>query len=322
MKAAVASEKGLVLADIPKPEPAAGQVLVKVQAAGLNRADLSTARGAGGHGQALGAPVGIEFAGEVVACGSGVTQYKAGDVVAGRGNGTYAEFVAVDASQVWLLPSGMNAVEAAILPIALLTMHNAVVTVGGLKAGGSILVQGATSGVGLMAMKIARQRGAKLVLGTSTSAEKAAQLKAHGADAGLVSSNETWPDEVLKLTGGKGVDVIVDNVSGKTVNGSLKATAIKGTIVNVGRLGGTVAEMDFNLHAMRRINYIGVTFRTRSREEVDDIVARMQADLGAALKAGALTLPLDRTFPLDEAVAAHDYMRANKHFGKIALVMA
>lgn len=321
MKAAVASDKGLVLADIEKPKPQPNEVLVKVRAAGLNRADLSTARGQGGHAQTMGAPVGIEFSGEVVECGSAVSGFKPGDAVAGRSTGSYAEFATVDSAQIWPVPAGMDMVQAAILPIALITMHNAVVTAGGLKKGGTLLVQGATAGVGLMAMKIGRQMGARLVIGTSTSAERAALLKQHGADAGLVSGDAGWPDEALRLTDGKGVDVVVDNVSGKTVNGSLKATAIKGTIVNVGRLGGTTAEMDFNLHAMRRINYIGVTFRTRNRDEVNEIVSRMMADLGGAMKSGALNLPLDRTFPLAEAVAAHDHMRANKHFGKIALTM-
>jgi NADPH:quinone reductase len=120
---------------------------------------------------------------------------------------------------------------------------------------------------------------------------------------------------------GKGVNLTVDMVSGPLVNGIMKATAVLGRIVNVGRLGGVTAEFNFDLHAMKRIDYIGVTFRTRSLEEIREIVRLMKADLWEAVTAGKLKLPIDRTFPLDECIAAHAHMKANQHFGKIALVM-
>src|SRR5262249_49169310 len=130
-----------------------------------------------------------------------------------------------------------------------------------------------------------------------------------------------WPDQVLEATEGKGVNLIVDMVSGATVSPAMRATALRGRIVNVGRLGGEKAEFDFNLHALRRIDYIGVTFRTPTIEEVREIVRRMTADLWDAVSAGKLSLPIDRSFTLDEAVAAQAHMRANAHFGKIVLTM-
>ena len=126
---------------------------------------------------------------------------------------------------------------------------------------------------------------------------------------------------MLEATGGKGVNLTVDMVSGSFVNGLMKAAAVLGRIVNVGRLAGAKSEFDFDLHAMKRIDYIGVTFRTRSIEEVREIVRLMKDDLWDAVTAGKLALPIDRTFPLDEAVAAQAHMKANQHFGKIALVM-
>jgi len=126
---------------------------------------------------------------------------------------------------------------------------------------------------------------------------------------------------VLKATDGKGVDLVVDMLSGPVVTQTMRATAILGRIVNVGRLAGAKAEFDFDLHALRRIDYIGVTFRTRSLEEVREITARMRADLWDAVTAGKLSLPIDRSFPLDQAREAQEHMRTNKHFGKILLTM-
>ena len=135
------------------------------------------------------------------------------------------------------------------------------------------------------------------------------------------TSKPDWPEDVKKATGGKGVNLIVDMVSAPVANGNLEACALLGRIVNVGRLGGNKGEFDFDLHALKRIDYIGVTFRTRSVEEVREITRKMRADLWPAVEAGTLHLPIDRTFPLDEAAAAQAHMRANAHFGKIVLTV-
>jgi NADPH:quinone reductase len=322
MKAGVASENGLVMRDIPQPKPKPNEVLVKVRAAALNRADLAVARGLphGPH-SGIGAQVGLEWAGEVVETGAEVTGYKAGDRVMCSGNGGYAEYAVSDWGRVNPMPAGMSFETAATLPVSLITLHNALVTAGRLKAGESVMIQGASSGVGLMGLQIAKLRGAKPVIGTSTNDARRARLTEFGADLAIDTRDPAWPDAVLKATGGKGVDLVVDMLSGPLVSQTMKATAILGRIVNVGRLAGAKAELDFDLHALRRIDYIGVTFRTRSLDEVREIGRRMRADLWDAVTAGKLTLPIDCRFPLDQAVEAQAHMRANKHFGKIVLTM-
>ncbi len=322
MKAGVATENGLALRDIPQPRPKPNEVLVKVRAAALNRADLATARGVphGSHG-GIGAPVGIEWAGEVAETGAEVKGYRPGDRVMCSGTGGYAEYAVSDWGRVNPMPDGMSFEQAATLPVSLITLHNALVTAGRLAAGESVMIQGASSGVGLMGLQIAKLKGAQLVIGTSTNDARRARLSEFGADLALDTRDAGFADEVLQATGGKGVDLVVDMLSGPVVAQTMRAIAILGRMVNVGRLAGTKAEFDFDLHALRRIDYIGVTFRTRTLEEVREINRRMRADLWEAVTAGKLALPIDSRFSLDQAVQAQAHMRANKHFGKILLTM-
>ena len=325
MRAAVVTEAGVQVRDVPEPRPAAQQVLVRVRACGLNRADLAVAAGHS-HGSVggVGTVVGMEFAGEVVEVGAEVPAsagVKRGDRVMCSGAAGYAEFAVADWGRVSPVPdSNMGWEQAATLPIALQTMHDAIATNGRLQPGESVLIQGASSGVGLMGMQIAKLMGAELVLGGSTNAERRARLGEFGCDLPVDTLDPAWPDRVLDATGGRGVELIVDQVSAPVANGNLRACAILGRIVNVGRLGGAKGEFDFDLHAMRRISYIGVTFRTRSLDEVREINRRMRADLWEAVQAGKLRLPLDRAFPLEEAAAALEHMKANRHFGKVVLV--
>jgi len=321
MRAAVATPNGLEIRDdVPVPKPKASEVLVRVQAAGLNRADLNAAKGAGGHG-AMGATVGLEWAGEVVEIGAEVTHVKPGDRVACSGAGGYAEYAVTDYGRVTKIPGNMAFETAATLPIALYTMHNAVITAGRMQPGESVLIQGASSGVGLMGLQIAKKKGAALVIGSSTNPARRARLKDFGADLAIDTQDPAWPDAVLKATDGKGVHLVVDMVSGATVVPAMRATRVLGRIVNVGRLGGRSAEFDFDLHAARRIDYIGVTFRTRTVEEVREIGRRATADLWEQLASGEIALPIDRRFKLSEAVEAQAYMRSNSHFGKIVLTV-
>lgn len=321
MKAAVATERGLALREVPKPMPKPNEVLVKVHAAALNRTDINQAVGQK-HGNAggIGAVIGMEFAGEVVEAGAEAKGIKSGDRVTCSGAGAWAEYAVTDWGRVNPLPHGLDFDHAATLPIALQTMHNAVVTVGGIEPGESVLIQGAASGVGLMALQIAKAKGARLVIGTSSNAGRRARLEEFGADLALDPKHPGWADQASKAAG-NGVDLIVDQTSGGVMNDNMKACAILGRVVNVGRLGGTSGEFDFNLHALKRIDYIGVTFRTRSIEEVREINRLMRADIWPLVEAGTLRLPLDRAFPLDEAPAARDYMKANRHFGKIVLTV-
>lgn len=324
MKAAVVGEKGIEIRDVPRPQPKPNEILVRVHASGLNRADLAVAAGQA-HGR-VGGPgtiVGLEWAGEVAEVGAEVEGFRPGDRVMCSGSGGYAEYAVTDWGRAAPIPANnMTYEQAATLPVALQTMHDALVTNGRLRPGETVLIQGASSGVGLMGLQIARHMGARLVIGTSTNPERRARLKEFGADLALDSGDPGWPDEVLRATGGKGVDLIVDQVSASVANQNMRAAAILGRIVNVGRLGGAKGEFDFDLHALKRIDYIGVTFRTRSVEEVREIVRRMRADLWDAVESGALSLPIDRTFPLDRAAEALDHMRANAHLGKIVLTVA
>lgn len=323
MRAAVVTSAGVEVLEVATPAPGPDQVLVRVRAAGMNRADLTVASGlAHGNVGGAGTIVGMEFAGEVAAVGSAVRNVKPGERVMGSGAAAYAEYAVTDWGRVHPLPrADMGYEEAATLPIALQTMHNALVTAGGLRPGESVLIQGASSGVGLMGLQIARRLGAGLVIGASTHPERRAKLLHWGADRTIDTSDATWPDQVIRHSGGRGVDLIIDQVSASVANGNLKAARVLGRIVNVGRLGGMSGEFDFDLHAAKRITYVGVTFRTRSVAEVREINRLMRADLWAHVADRSLNLPLDRVFKLGEVASALDYMKANRHFGKIVITL-
>ena len=323
MKAAVLGNTGVEVCDLEKPAPKSNEVLIRVRASTLNRADLIVASGHR-HGAVggVGARIGLECAGEVEAVGGEVTGIKPGDRVMATAPGGIAEYAVTDFVRVHRIPANnMTYEQAACFPVALGTMHNAIVTAGRLRRGETLLMQGASSGVGLMGMQIAKLMGASLVMGTSTNAERRARLKEFGCDRAIDSSAAGWPVEVKKATGGKGVDVVIDLVSGAAANQNLAAAAILGRIVNVGRLGGMKGEFDFDQHAAKRIDYIGVTFRTRTLEEIREINRLMRADLWPAVEAGKLALPIDKTFPLGKVADALAMMRANQHFGKIVLVI-
>jgi NADPH:quinone reductase len=324
MKAYVYGANGAEITDVAKPSPKGTQVLVRVRACGLNRADLGMTKGHV-HGSAggVGTVLGMEWAGEVVELGPDAKGVQPGDRVMGSGGAAFAEYALADHGRLFRIPqnANMNFEEAATLPIAITTMHNAVVTVGGLQPGESVLIQGASSGVGLMAMQIAKFKGAKRVIGSSTNATRRERLKEFGADLAIDSNDPGWVKQVLEATGGDGVDLIVDQVSGKVASQNLAATKVKGRIVNVGRLGGTHADFNFDLHAARRINYIGVTFRTRSIEEIRDIFTAAQSDLWPAVESRKLQLPIDQVFAFDDIGKAFARMEANQHLGKIVVRM-
>jgi len=322
MKAFVYGANGAEVTDVAKPQPKGTQVLVRVRACGLNRADLGMTKGhAHGAAGGVGTVLGMEWAGEVAELGPEAKGVKVGERVMGSGGAAFAEYTLADHGRLFRIPgnANMNFEEAATLPVALATMHNAVVTNGALQAGQSVLIQGASSGVGLMAMQIAKLKGAKLVIGSSTDATRRGRLKEFGADLAVDSKEPGWVDQVLKATNGEGVDLIVDQVSGSVANQNLKATKVKGRIVNVGRLGGTHGDFNFDLHAARRIQYIGVTFRTRSIEEIRDIFTEVQRDIWPAVESRKLQLPIDKVFAFDDIGKAFDRMEANQHLGKIVV---
>jgi NADPH2:quinone reductase len=322
MKAFVYGASGAAITDVARPSPKATQVLVRVRACGLNRADLGMTKGHV-HGSAggVGTVLGMEWSGEVAELGPDAQGVKLGSKVMGSGAAAFAEYTLADHGRLFQVPEGMRFEDAATLPVALTTMHNAVVTNGALQSGQSVLIQGASSGVGLMALQIARLRGAKIVIGSSTDAHRRARLREFGADLAVDSTDPGWVDQVLKATNGEGVDLIVDQVSGQVANQNLAATKVKGRIVNVGRLGGTHGDFNFDLHAARRINYIGVTFRTRSMEEIRDIFSAVRNDIWPAVESGKLKLPIDKVLPFEDITKAFEHMEANKHLGKIVVTL-
>lgn len=322
MRAAVVSEGGLEIRDVEAPKPSSSEVLIRVKACGLNRADSMVASGMA-HGS-IGGPgtiPGMEFAGEVIDVGAEVQGFKPGDRVMCGGHSGWAEYATADWGRAVAIPDNMSWSQAATLLTGLQTMHNAIVTAGRLQPGESVLIQGASTGVGLMGMQIAKTMGAGLVIGSSTNPQRRARLTEFGADLAIDSKDPRWVEQVLQATDGKGVHLIVDQLSGYAANQNLAAARVLGRIINVGRLGGFTGEFNFDLHAARRIDYIGVTFRTRSLQEVRDIVQAMKNDLWGAVTAGKLSLPVDREFSLSEAANAVDYMKANRHFGKIVLTL-
>jgi NADPH2:quinone reductase len=170
-----------------------------------------------------------------------------------------------------------------------------------------------------MGLQIARYLRAGLVIGTSTSPQRRERLKEFGADLTIDTRAPDWVAQVLEATGGKGVDLLIDLLAGPLTNGNLAATRIGGRIVNVGRMAGETGEFNFDLHSMRRITYVGVTFRTRSAAQVEAINEKVTRALLPALAQGALRLPIDRVLPLEQAHEAFEHMARNRHFGKIVL---
>lgn len=322
MNAGCASADGLVLKRVPVPTPGPDQLLVKVRAAGINRADLVAAKGAYSVSKdAADAPIGMEWAGEIVAVGANAGPFAEGDFVTCSGSGGYADYAVADKGRaIKFDPRRIPIEQAAVLPLALMTAHNALVTVGAMRRGDTVLVHGASSAVGLTAIRIAKLLGAGLVAGTSSNAAKGGRLSEFGADIAIDSSQDSWSAAFKEANGGQGADVIIDMVTGPHFSETMKAAALLGRIVNVGRLGGASTDFDLNLHALNRLAFLGVTFRTRSLTEVRQIATTMKRDLWSFVESGELSLPIDRSFPLARADEALAVMASNDHFGKLLLV--
>ena len=236
--------------------------------------------------------------------------------------GAHAEYVVTHAGRVHPIPvNSMTYEQAACFPIALQTMHNAIVTAGRLKRGESLLIQGASSGVGLLGVQIGKLLGASPVIGTSTNTQRRARLEEFGCDLALNSNNPSWPEQARKAMADNGVDVIVDMISGSVADQNLQAAAVLGRIVNVGRLGehaGTCSILSCTRSSA--IDYIGVTFRTRSLDEIRAINRLMRADLWPG-SPGRQADDADLPGPIrcTRSPSALALMRANEHFGKIVI---
>lgn len=309
--------------DVPDPVPGQGEVLIRVRATTVNRADIYQRQGAypvakREDTQSL-VIAGLEAAGEVVEVGEGVTGLKAGDRVMGMCSGGYAEFTVMDSRLAVKVPEGLSWEEAAAVPVAYMTEHNALVTNGLLKAGESVLINAASSGVGVAAIQIARLFGANPVIGVSGSADKFDRLKEVGLDLCINYHEEDFSKAVLRLTEGKGVNLVIDHVGAPFLQGNFQCMALKGRLVSVGRLGGQYANLDLDFIALRRLHIIGVTFRTRTIEERAEIAHRFAADVLPAITDGRIRPVIDRAFPLHDAVEAQEYLVSDVQVGKVVL---
>lgn len=323
----VPGDKGgtLELREVPEPQPQAGQLVVRVKATALNRADLYQRQGTYPSSTTGSAPAvtigGLEAAGEVAALGEGVTGFKIGDRVLTMCFGGYAEYTAVDHHIVVRAPERLSWEEAAAIPVSYMTEHDALITNARLQPGESVLINAASSGVSVAAIQIAKLFGARPIIGVSGDSAKLARLKSLGMDHGVNYHDENFADAALKLTDGKGVNIIIDHVGASQFKDNLRCLALCGRLVSVGRLGGITSEINLDFLALRRLQLIGVTFRTRTMEERAEIARHFTADVLPALADGRLKPVIDKVFPLKDALAAQDYLASNAQVGKIILTV-
>ena len=322
MKAVTLGDDGVEIKELPNPEPTSEQVLVKVKSCGLNRSDLLETQGQSfGHTGGDTKIIGGEFAGEIVELGEGVENLKVGDKVMCRGGSGWAEYaVANHKRAIKFNPEQISWEQAASIQGNLQTMHDAIVTNGKFISGQSVFIQGASSGVGIIGLQIAKALGASLILGSSTNQNKLSKLSSYGADILIDTSKENWLDKVLEVTEGKGVDVLIDMLSGDFVNKNMEATKINGHLINIGRLAGMNGNFNYDLHAKRRLHYVGTTGRTRSIEENLKVAKVANNDLWKYVINGKIRHVIFKTFSLDDANSALNLMNENKHFGKLVLL--
>jgi NADPH2:quinone reductase len=328
MRAIVITKPGgpevLELREVPTPEPAPGQVRVRIHASAVNRADLLQVRGM--YPAPADAPPdipGLEVAGEVDAVGAGVTDLAKGDRVFGVvGGGAYAEHVVVHARTLARIPKELDFVQAAAVPEAFITAYDAMVLQAELAAGDVVLVHAAGSGVGTAAIQIARAIGARSI-GTARTEAKLERARELGMNDGVVAvikdGRPQFAEKVLALTEGRGADVCLELIGGNYVPESLQALAEKGRVVLVGLLAGMAAEIDLARVLRRRLHLFGTMLRSRPLEEKILAAQVLQHRLAPLFASGTLKPIVDRVFPLEKAGEAQSYMAANEGFGKVVL---
>ena len=303
----------------PVPTPAANEVLIEVAAAGVNRPDVLQRKG--GYPPPPGASdiPGLEVAGTIVAAGAGANTWKTGDrVCALVTGGGYAEYVAAPAPQCLPIPRGLTLVEAAGLPETFFTVWVNVFERAGLKGSETLLIQGGSSGIGVTAIQMARAFGHRVFV-TAGSAEKCTACEKLGASRAINYRTEDFVAVVKELTGGKGVDVILDMVGGDYVPRELACLADDGRLSLIAFLGGTRATIDMTDILRRRLTITGSTLRARSVEVKGAIARSLEQKVWPLIEAGRIKPVIYRTFRLEEASAAHALMESSAHVGKIIL---
>lgn len=271
----------LSMVELARPALGEGEVRVGVRAASVNRADLAQMAGTHAPGDPVSQaqPVGLDAAGEIVEIGSGVTEFSCGDRVMAMVAGGLAEEVVVDASMLIPIPTNWSYFEGAATVLGFMTAHNSLVTTAGLTTNETVAIHAATSGVGMQATQLARYFGAGRIIGTTRSGRGTDLLHKLGIDEVINTSSTDFAVRSLEVTGGRGIDVILDYVGGSYLPSNIRAAALQGRIVGIGRLGGPEGILDMEALAYKRLKISGVTFRTRTSDEKIEIVRALRRDI-------------------------------------------
>jgi len=310
----------LVPVERPMPVPAADEVLIRVAAAGVNRPDIFQRRGRYAPPPGASDIPGLEVSGAIAAVGPGVTGWRVGDdVCALVTGGGYAEYCAAPAPQCLPVPRGMAVVTAAAIPETFFTVWTNVFQRGRLRQGESILIHGGSSGIGTTAIQLAQTRGSR-VFATAGSAEKCAACERLGAERCINYRDGDFVAVVRELTGGRGVDVILDMVGGEYFARNIDALAMEGRLVEIATLHGVKAEVNLQTIMGRRLTITGSTLRPRPVAEKGAIAAELREHAWPLLESGVVKPIVHATFPLRDAAAAHRVMESSTHIGKLLLV--
>ena len=307
----------LVVGQRPVPQPQAGEILIRVRASGVNRPDIVQRNGFYPAPAGASDILGLEVAGEVEAIGEGVTRWAIGDrVCALLGGGGYAEYVCVDARHALPIPAGLDFEQAAALPETVFTVFTNMFEGGALKAGETLLIHGATSGIGVMVIQMAKAAGAR-VIATSRTAAKAEAAKALGADISLDSSTQDLAAEI-KAAGG--VDVVLDMVGAAYADLNLHALKERGRWVVIASLTGNRAEIDLQRIMLKKLVVTGSTLRSRPADEKARLAAAVETTVWPWIEQGQVSARIHARFPLDQAAQAHAELEAGDHVGKVVLI--
>jgi NADPH2:quinone reductase len=327
MKAVYISEPGgpemLEIREVPAPVPGHGEVLIDVVAAGLNRADVHQRKGFYPPPPGASEVPGLEVSGRIAGFGPGVTKpFSIGDkVVALLAGGGYAQQVAVRSEQVVRIPDGVDLVTAAALPEVAATVYSNLIMTAQLQAGETVLVHGATGGIGTMAIQFAKAIGATVATTAGTD-EKVGTAKAFlGADIAINYAEENFAESLRAQNGGKGADVILDVVGAKYLQQNVDALADYGRLIVIGLQGGTKGELDLGQLLRKRAAIVATALRPRPVEEKGAIMTAVRDAVWPLIADGRVHPLVDKTFPLDQVRAAHEYFDAGEHVGKILLVV-
>jgi NADPH:quinone reductase len=309
----------LQVREVARPEPGPGQLLLKMHAAALNRGEFLGRRGLVKPG---GQRIGLEGAGEVVACGAGVQGWQAGQRVMGRCPAAFSEYALMDAREAIAMPPNVSWPEAGTLGLVYQVAYDLLVLHGRVQPSQWVLINGVSSGVGVASLQVAKAFGAR-VIGTSGSAEKLERLRPLGLDLPIRTREANFHEQVLQATGGTGVNYVVNNVGGSVFAEDVRCMAFEGRLGTVGYVDGQLkAEMDIEALHSKRLVLFGVSNKLRTPEHRAADVPGFVRDIVPAFADGRIRPMVDRVFPFEQLEAAREHMQADRHLGKIVLEIA